>query len=114
MAKKITEILIDDIDGNQIESGAGETVHFSLDGENYEIDLTTANAEELRSALERFISAGRRISGGRSRQARRTSAPPSHDLQAVRAWLREAGHPVSDRGRIPRHLLEKYEASNAR
>jgi hypothetical protein len=28
----------------------------------------------------------------------------------VREWAREHGHTVSDRGRIPRHILEAFTA----
>ena len=44
MAKKTTITLIYDIDGSE----AQETVRFALDGTAYEIDLTTAHADELR------------------------------------------------------------------
>jgi hypothetical protein len=34
-------------------------------------------------------------------------------LQAARVWLRERGHEISDRGRIPRRLLDEFEAAEA-
>ncbi|HRA46360.1 MAG TPA: Lsr2 family protein, partial [Phycicoccus sp.] len=46
MAKKVTISLVDDID----KSDAAETVSFSLDGVNYEIDLSSDNAGKLRDA----------------------------------------------------------------
>jgi hypothetical protein len=49
--RKITFELVDDLDG----SVAGETVSFELDGTSYEIDLSTKNAEEFRSALRQYI-----------------------------------------------------------
>ena len=43
---QIREIrLVDDLDG----AVADETVEFGVDGKNYEIDLSTANAEKLRT-----------------------------------------------------------------
>ena len=53
MAQKVNIILVDDLDGGS----ADENVKFGLDGTNYEIDLSAANAAELRSSLERFIAA---------------------------------------------------------
>ena len=47
MAQKVLVSLVDDLDGSE----ADETVEFGLDGINYQIDLSTENAEELRDAL---------------------------------------------------------------
>ena len=48
-AKSFTEI-IDDIDGTLLDPGEGESVHFSIDGKGYEVDLTEENARKLRDA----------------------------------------------------------------
>ena len=40
MARKIIHLLVDDLDGEVLESGDGESVMFSLDGTSYEIDLS--------------------------------------------------------------------------
>ncbi|KZB88011.1 Lsr2 dimerization domain-containing protein [Amycolatopsis regifaucium] len=45
------------------ESRAVETVPFSLDDVDYEIDLSTDRATRLRQLLERYIRAGRRRPG---------------------------------------------------
>lgn len=57
MARRIERILIDDLDGR---STAEETLRFSLDGSDYEIDLTAVHAEELRAALNIYVGAARR------------------------------------------------------
>lgn len=108
MAKRITEILIDDLDGSEIQPGEGSTVQFSLGGVAYEIDLTHAHADQLAAALSPYVQAARR-----STATRRGASPAGKpvDLKAARAWLRSQGHQVSDRGRIPGDLLEKYRAS---
>ena len=54
MAQSVQIILEDDLEGGPAE----ETVQFGLDGRQYEIDLSTANAEKLREALRRFRPAG--------------------------------------------------------
>ena len=111
---QIREIrLVDDLDG----AVADETVEFGVDGKNYEIDLSTANAKKLRDALSDFVASARR-SGGRRRAS---SAPatasrrPSIDReqnQAIREWARKRGMKVSDRGRIPAEVLEAYHKEN--
>ena len=113
MAKKTTVILVDDIDGVEIEDGKGETVFFALDGVSYEIDLNDANARKLRSALSTYVDAGRRSARAtRGPVSSRSSRGSKEDLGAVREWLRAHGHTVSDRGRIPAALLEEYRANS--
>jgi len=108
MAKRITEVLIDDLDGSEIQPGEGSTVQFSLGGVAYEIDLTHEHAAELSAALAPYVQVARRRTVT-PRAA--TSTGKSVDLKAARAWLRSQGHQVSDRGRIPADLLETYRAS---
>ena len=113
MARRIVHQLVDDIDGTLLEVGEGETVHFSLNGTAYEIDLTNAHAEELREVLAPYIKAGRRAtaSGSRSSSPRRRAARNS-DSAAIRAWAKEKGMDVSERGRIPAEIVEAYNAAN--
>ena len=56
MAQKVRIILEDDLDGGP----ADETVRFGLDGGQYEIDLSNANAARLRDAIRPFASKARR------------------------------------------------------
>lgn len=110
MAQKVETRLIDDLDG----STAVETVAFGVEGREYEIDLSEANAARLRDSLAEFVAAARR-SGGRARAAapakqpaKRTTADREHGV-AVREWARTNGYDVSGRGRIPRAVVEAYE-----
>src|SRR3954451_19037067 len=68
MAQRTVIRLVDDLDGTEIVDGAGETVTFSFDGRQYEIDLTDDHADEMRGALDRSLRACRKV-GGRQRQA---------------------------------------------
>src|SRR5437867_399314 len=86
MARKVEVKLLDDTDGSQ----ADETVAFGVDGSNYEIDLSHKNAERLRSDLEKFLHAARRVGRGGitpSRQYRTGDEPESgqHQPQVQRA-----------------------------
>lgn len=109
MAKKTVVILEDDIDGSE----ASETITFALDGSEYVIDLNEGHANELRGALERFTSAGRKVAGGRGRPGARTKSSQSGpDAKAVRMWAAENGIPVNTRGRIQAEAVEKYEAAH--
>ena len=114
MARKIVHQLIDDLDGTVLDHGVGATVHFSLDGAAYEIDLTDEHAADLRAALEPYIEAGRRLgrAGTATTSAGRKRPQNSRDLGAVRAWAAENGHTVSDRGRVPQTILDAYDAAH--
>lgn len=112
MARKIVHQLVDDLDGTVLDQGEGESVLFALDGKTYEIDLTEANATKLRDALAPFIAAGRRAGSGSAQKASRRRTGGSRDLSAVRAWAKENGYTVSERGRVPATILEAYEAAH--
>jgi hypothetical protein len=109
MAQKVTVALEDDLDGGP----ADETVRFGLGGAEYEIDLNKKNAKAFRKQLAPFIDHARKAGRGQRRRPGRTSA--SRDRSgSIRAWAKEAGITVSERGRIPASVVEQYEAANNR
>lgn len=112
MAKKVQVLLVDDIDKS---SPADETVSFSLDGVSYEIDLTSENASKLRDDLAVWIGHAERTGGRRStgRSASAKGSGRKADLGSVRAWARENGHQVSDRGRISAEVQAAYDKAHA-
>jgi hypothetical protein len=110
VAQKVSVLLVDDIDG----SAAEETVSFGLDGTRYEIDLNGGHARELREQLERFVKAARKVTGSSGRPARVRRASADDKSKEVRDWARDQGLEVNDRGRIPAHIVAKYEAENGK
>lgn len=106
MASNVTVITTDDLDGSDDAS----PVTFALDGSAYEIDLASANRAKLEDALEPFIKAARRTRAVRNRSSVR--APRSADRGAVRAWAREAGLQIPERGRISGEILRQYDAAH--
>lgn len=107
MAQKTQILLIDDTDG----SSADETIRFGLDGVSYEIDLTTENAAKLRDAMAPWVGKARRV-GGRKSTQRRGGRQTSSDAAKIRAWARQRGYTVSERGRIPAEVREAYAKAN--
>ncbi|MFB6927343.1 Lsr2 family protein [Streptomyces noursei] len=109
MAQKVQVLLVDDLDGVE----ADETVTFALDGKSYEIDLSDANADKLRDSLADFVKAGRKT-GGRSagRGKARAASAGSPDTAKIRAWAKENGYNVNDRGRVPADIREAFEKAN--
>lgn len=113
VAQKVQVLLVDDLDGGE----ADETVTFALDGVTYEIDLTTDNADKLRGLLAPYVDGGRRTGGraGRGRAAKgasRSGGAASQDTAKIRAWAKEEGYEVNDRGRVPAQIREAYEKAH--
>jgi hypothetical protein len=111
MAQRIVVQYVDDLDGTPLSDGAGGTVSFGLDGTSYEVDLSNANAERLRSALAEFVAVSRKV-GGRTGSRRSSTARSSSSVNAaaVREWARAQGIQVSERGRVSADVIESYNA----
>ncbi|MFT4218829.1 MAG: Lsr2 family protein [Micropruina sp.] len=108
MARKTVVTHIDDIDGTT----ADETVTFSLDKVDYEIDLSSANAAALREALSAYVGAARRLGGQAARgRGTRPARTDPEQLAAMRRWARENGFEVSDRGRVSKVVRDAYNAA---
>ena len=109
MAQHTQVILVDDLDGGT----ADETITFGLDGVNYEIDLSDANAARLREALGEWTSKARRQGGPRRTNSARQASTRRADLNDIRIWARGQGYTVSDRGRVAREVQEAYDRAHA-
>lgn len=115
MAQQKRVELIDDLDG----ATADETITFGLDGATYEIDLSQANADDLRKSMAEFVDHAKRVgrhkpstNGTRVKTATPAATTTRNErerTQAIRTWARAAGHTVSDRGRIPAHIIDAYD-----
>jgi Lsr2 len=113
VAQKTVLELVDDLDGGP----ADETVAFALDGVEFVIDLSAANAARLRDTLAEFVGHARRT-GGRKTRAKATAAEPAEangkpDTQAVREWARSQGETVAERGRVPQALVMRFQEAHA-
>ncbi|WP_156755464.1 histone-like nucleoid-structuring protein Lsr2 [Actinokineospora pegani] len=112
MAQKTVVELVDDLDGGT----ADETVAFAIDGVDFTIDLSNANAARLRESLAAYVGHARRRGGRRSKVApggvRRTAAAEKADNQAIRAWARDQGETIAERGRIPQALVTKFQEAH--
>lgn len=114
MAQKTLVQFVDDLSGKPIAAGKGETISFGLDGTTYEIDLNEKNAAKLRDALVAYTSAGRRVNaaGARGRGTAGRARRTPRSLKAIREWAAENGYKVSERGRIPKNVVDAYEQAN--
>ena len=112
MAKRTTVVIHDDLDGSE----GASTVKFGLDGKSYEIDLSEAHEKELRKALEKYLTAATQVTGQSAATSGRRkygTGPARRDTKHIRDWLRNVeGVEISDRGRIPTDLMNRYNAAH--
>lgn len=105
MATKPVTVLVDDIDGGT----ASHTVELALDGERYELDLSTTHRHELVRNLARYMAVARRTGGD--------GAPTPHythtavDPRAVREWARARGIDIPSGKRVPKDVIEQFRAA---
>jgi hypothetical protein len=114
-------MLIDDLD----ESEGAETIKYSFEGIDYEIDLSEKNAKAFQDALEKYITASRqapraslRSSGGGTSARQGTKGRSSgggskrEDLAEIRAWARNQGKDVAERGRVAQSIIDDYDKAH--
>lgn len=106
MAQQMHVEMVDDIDPTHT---ADTTVHFSLDGQHYEIDLANTNADKLRDTLAPWIAAARKASPKLSRRI----SSSKDESQAIREWAQSTGVTVSKRGRISADVIALYRNRNS-
>ena len=114
MAKKV--IYMDDLNP-ELDADAG-TQTFSLNGSQYEIDLSSKNATKLASVLAPFIAAARNAgrkpaSHTTNRKSPGGSGYNSEQLKAVREWAVQNGFKVNEKGRIAGEILLAFEQAQA-
>ena len=106
MARKQIVELLDDIDGSE----ASTTVHFAVDGIEYEIDLNEKNVKKFNSAMATYVGHARKVST-RRRTAAGKASDSAFDPKAVREWAAAQGIDINARGRIPGPIAESYLAA---
>ena len=108
MAQRV--VLIDDLD----ESEATETITYTINGQDYEIDLLEENAQRFYDTLGTFIEKSRRVERQAAPTARRNGrrrggGSGRDDVPQIRAWAEANGHEVSTRGRIKKEVIDAYD-----
>jgi len=99
--------LEDDLTGGP----ADETVEFGIDGRWYEIDLNARHAADFRRQLARFLEHARLAGPAHRRPPARTLANRKRSRQ-IRVWAEEQGLDISERGRLPREVIQQYESEH--
>lgn len=112
MAQQVHVETLCDMDPNDKDA---KTRNFSLDGRDYEIDLCEAHAGAFNTTMQRFTGHARkavvRLRGSRSAVPHHihdsTGLTPAERTQ-VRAWAKDNGKRISQRGRIGAGLIAEW------
>lgn len=121
MAQKYVVLMVDDLDGAQLEADEAESIRFSVNGENHAIDLSKQHAEEFRTVLKPYLEKSRKVdhvASGKRSVARSGSSsiirPEEIERrQQIREWARKNGYKVSDRGRISQDIVQAFDKAQA-
>lgn len=100
-------MLVDDLDGSTVDV---HTLRFSLDGTEYAIDLGPQNEAALRKLIAGYAEHARLDTPRRNarRAAPRVRPVVNTDTALIRAWAKEKGYDVNDRGRVPGSIIREY------
>lgn len=109
MASKTVVQYVDDLTGEELDQSKVETVSFSLDNVEYEIDLSSKNAKELRKVMQKYVDAGHRIGKKTGKRGPKKNLGPS--AKEVREWAVSNGYEVPERGRIPQEIWDAFNAA---
>lgn len=113
MADQLIRQKVDDLDAKRgRQTVADETVEFGLDGVDYSIDLSHANAKELRSRLQEYLDAATPVMDLVVTEGMSPAQIREAESRAVRRWAERQGVPVAKRGKIPADVLRKYEKAH--
>lgn len=116
MATKHLVVHYCDLCGEETASGQKlATLELVAGDRGSRLDLCEEHAAKLRKAVEPYLTAGVPLNmrAKAQRVARGLSAPRAATSAGLREWARHNGYQVSNRGRIPAHVLAAYDVANA-
>lgn len=108
--------VIDDFDGTILD--AYESVQFGIGGMTYDFDTTPKRAGAFRARLQKYVDISR-PAGSTTPARSRVRVPAAaggnnsaEQNQAIRDWARANNFELSDRGRIPAHIVAAFDAAH--
>jgi hypothetical protein len=113
VAQRVNVILVcDRPNQGHDENNPGEdvtTVQFSLDGKAVEAELCGPDAAHLRDFMAEYMESARSVGRAGQPAVPRRPRPDRQKSVDVRAWARQQGIKVNERGRVPTEIVRKFE-----
>ncbi len=106
----LTRVLVERLVDDDLDD-ATETLDFSYRGADYQIDLSARNARALDKLLAPVLDAASHRRKSRPLTRRPVTETPSGApvAKAVRAWAKNEGIELSDRGRVAADVMKRYQ-----
>lgn len=105
MARITVVEVVDDLSGEVLSDP--ETVRFGIDGSEYQLETSQESADELRSLLQEYAKISRKRATRRSDAARAAAS-----VADIRAWAVQNGWDISERGRVPKVIVDAYNEAH--
>ncbi|MEP9391729.1 Lsr2 family protein [Gordonia sp. VNQ95] len=120
MARVKVTSFVDDLDGKPLGVDDARSVMWSWAGVVYRLDTSKVNLakiEDGRVPLAKLLAVSTRVGGRRHPTATRIDPPTRRqsttpDPAQVREWATANGYSVSARGRLPRNVVDAYDAAH--
>jgi hypothetical protein len=118
MAKTTSILLTCDLPHDKPVIEGVMTITFGYEGKSYDLELCPAHVAEYHADLEKYLASATphtmHLLGKRTPAKSGASVSPgligAAKTSAVRAWAREHGYKVPDRGRISADIVSAYQA----
>lgn len=109
-------VIVEHYDDLEPELAADTERLFAVNGIHYRIDLSNKNAAKFDKDMEKWVTAAERVSkpseGTRRRgRASRPGADAGLPLGEIRAWAKDNGYEISDRGRVAAEIVRAWKAA---
>jgi hypothetical protein len=120
MAQRVQTVLISDLSGDEVEAGL-TSVSFGYQGVDYVIDLTSKEAAGFDKAIAMYVEHARKVPRGTRRSssggsggagASGTSHSHAERIGNVKRWAADQGLDYPKRGRLPKSLVDAYDAAH--
>jgi Lsr2 len=118
MVKRSSVVLTCDLPHLEPVSEGVVTVEFGYEGKTYDVELCPEHADEYHQWMRKYLGhpvdpsplKARKASGGQARPSVSSGVSGLADTALVRAWARDQGYKVNDRGRISADIVSAYQA----
>ncbi|MFT3663026.1 MAG: Lsr2 family protein [Gordonia sp. (in: high G+C Gram-positive bacteria)] len=112
MAQKVVTTYVDDLTGEELTADQRKTVTVGLNGKTWKLDVSEASRQTVIDTIEQWTKDAELITKPASSAPSGTSADRKAQLQAIRAWAKQQGMEVSERGRIPVEVEDAFNAAH--
>lgn len=113
LATRVVTVYTDDRTGEELNSDQVYEHQISInDAPAITVHLGERSEKRLHAELGKYIEASKRKAANEKKLHGSASAKSNASAPAIRKWAQENGVTLQPRGRIPKHIVEKYHASH--